>query len=133
MIGLDTNVLVRYLVADDADQLEEVDRLVAEAKEMGETFHIDTIVLCETVWVLKSSYGFSRQQILMALEQIAKLFKLSDSALLPSVLDSFRSAKGDFSDYLIGERNLRAGCSYTATFDQNLKQALGFQLLGHRG
>lgn len=129
MIGLDTNVLVRYLIADDARQVELVDRLVASALQRGEAFHVDTIVLCETVWVLRSSYGFSRQQILTALQQISRHFQLADVEIFPSVLDSFEQAKGDLSDYLIGERNLKAGCAYTATFDKNLDQAIGFELL----
>jgi predicted nucleic-acid-binding protein len=74
MIGLDTNVLVRYLVGDDAQQVKAVDKLVAEARKQDEPFYVDTIVLCETVWVLKSSYGFSRQQIHEALEQITSFF-----------------------------------------------------------
>lgn len=129
MIGLDTNVLVRYLVADDTEQVTAVDSLVAKARDRNEPFYVDTIVLCETVWVLRSSYGYSRQQIHGALELVFRLFQVGDADLLPSVLSSYREAKGDLADYLIGERNLRAGCSHTATFDRALGQAPGFELL----
>ena len=60
MIGLDTNILVRYLVADDPGQLAHVDRLIEEAFAHQESLYLNRIVLCETVWVLEGSTNTRR-------------------------------------------------------------------------
>jgi len=66
VIGLDTNVLLRYLLRDDPAQAARADREL----ERGERFLIDSIVLCELVWVLEAGYGFSRTEITGALESV---------------------------------------------------------------
>ena len=66
MTGLDTNVLLRYLLRDDAAQATRADREI----ERGERCLIDAVVLCELVWVLDAGYGFSRVEIATALERI---------------------------------------------------------------
>lgn len=122
MIGVDTNVLVRYLTLDDEEQVARVDRLIHDAAEADEPLHIDGIVLCEAAWVLRSVYGRSREEVADALERVVETrqFAIEDRDSVRRALDSFRAAEGDFADYLIGERNRRAGCRTTATFDGNL-------------
>ena len=131
MIGIDTNVLVRYLTLDDDEQLERVDRLIHEAVKKGEPLHVDGIVLCETALVLRTVYGLSREEIVEALERVvdARQFTIEDRDSVRQALYGFRSAQGDFSDYLIGERNLRAGCRATMTFDRNLLGSALFEVL----
>ena len=127
MIGLDTNILVRYLLKDDAAQATRARREL----ERDERFLIDGIVLCELVWVLETGYGFSRTEIADALEKIVATaqFEIESKDLVLAALADFRSSAADFSDCLIGRRNRSAGASETATFERSLKGLDGFRLL----
>lgn len=122
MIGLDTNVIVRYLVQDDPEQVEKVDRWFREAEERGETCRLDVIVLCEMVWVLDSVYGRGRTEIASALETLldTRTISIADRERVHRAVEQYRNGRGDFSDYLIGERNHAAGCRTTRTFDRAL-------------
>lgn len=129
MIGIDTNVLVRYLTLDDADQVERVDRLVQSALERDDPLHIDGIVLCETAWVLRTAYDMPRAKVAEALQRIldTRQFSVENRDSVRRALDAFVEGRGDFADYLIGERNRRAGCRITATFDQTLEGSVLFE------
>ncbi len=72
MIGLDTNLLVRYLTRDDAPQYAKAKAkaLIDKTTARGDGFVINTVVLCEVAWVLRAAYGYSRDEITDALEQI---------------------------------------------------------------
>jgi predicted nucleic-acid-binding protein len=127
VIGLDSNVLLRYLLRDDPAQAGRADREI----EQGERFLIDGIVLCEVVWVLEVGYGFSRRDVLTALERILATaqFEIDTKDLVLAALDDFRESTADFSDCLIGRRNRAAGAEHTVTFDRSLKGLPGFRLL----
>lgn len=70
MIGLDTNVLIRYLTRDDEEQWQIANNLINEAVETNKTFFINNIVLCELVWVLRSRYKLSRPNLIGTLEKL---------------------------------------------------------------
>lgn len=127
MTGLDTNVLLRYLLKDDAAQAGRAEREL----ERDERFLIDGIVLCELVWVLETGYGFSRTDIVTALEKIVATaqFEIESKDVVVMALDDFRRSAADFSDCLIGRRNRGAGARETVTFDRSLKGLAGFRLL----
>ena len=127
MIGLDTNVLLRYVLKDEAVQAARA----ARELERDERFLIDGIVLCELVWVLEVGYGFSRNDIALALERIVATaqFEIESKDLVLAALADFRGSTADFSDCLIGRRNRDAGASETVTFDRGLKGLDGFRLL----
>lgn len=127
MIGLDTNVLLRYILKDDAAQAARAEREL----ERDERFLIDGIVLCELVWVLEAGYGFSRTNIAGALDKILATaqFEIESKDLVLVALDDFRRSAADFSDCLIGRRNRSAGAPETVTFDRSLKGLEGFRLL----
>ena len=131
MIGIDTNVLVRYLTQDDSAQVRRVDRLVEDALDAGDRLHIDDVVLCEAVWVLRASYRLPKPAIVDALDQIlgTALFSFDDRDRMRRALDAYRDGDGDFADYVIGLRNLRAGCAATATLDRSLQGDSAFQQL----
>ncbi len=131
MIGLDTNVLIRYLTLDDSDQVAKVDRFLERVTQSGELLLIDMIVLCEVVWVLQASYGLSRAEVAEALRRIleARSFLVEDREIVRKAVRAFRTGSGDFADYLIGERNRRAGCRTTATLDKALRRSDLFELL----
>lgn len=126
MIGADTNVLVRYFVEDDPAQSRRVDALLARGG-----FHIDDVVLCELVWVLRSGYRFDRPAIAKALGRILATaeFSFNDRDLLRRALADYQIGSADFSDYVIGRRNELAGCEATVTFDRALRDNPSFRVL----
>lgn len=127
MIGLDTNVLLRYFLRDDPAQAARAERELAR----DERFLIDSIVLCELVWVLETGYGLSRAEIGTALETILATaqFEIDGKDVVLGALGDFRASGADFSDCLIGRRNRAAGATQTVTFNRGLKGLKGFRLL----
>jgi predicted nucleic-acid-binding protein len=127
--GLDTNVLVRFLTADEPLQSGAARRLVESAEIHGERLHISTLVLAELVWVLRGArYARSRSEIADALDALldATVFEIQDRDLVRRAASSFRNGPADFSDYLIGQLDRRAGCTATLTFDRRLLTTEGF-------
>ena len=131
MIGLDTNVLVRYLTQDDPAQSRRANRFIADSAARDELLHLSTIVLCETVWVLRWAYGAAKADILRSLSRILDTaqFSIEDADACREALASYSQGQGDFSDYLLGGRNGRAGCSVTVTFDRKLRRSELFRVL----
>ena len=131
MIGIDTNVLVRYLTQDDLSQARRVDTFLAEAVDRGTRLHVDDIVLCETVWVLGAAYRMNKATIVATLERIlsTSIFSLDDRELVNGALNDFREGAADFADYMIGRRNDRSGSEHTVTFDRSLRDRDRFELL----
>jgi predicted nucleic-acid-binding protein len=132
MRGLDTNVIVRYVTADDPAQAAVVKALFEEAEEASERLFVSSIALCELVWTLRGRpYTLSRQEIATVLEGLlaTQLFELQDRDLVRQALLEYRKGRADFADYLLGCQNRRAGCDSTLTFDRQLLGAAGFSLL----
>jgi predicted nucleic-acid-binding protein len=127
VIGLDTNVLLRYFLRDDAAQTARAERELSR----DERFLIDGIVLCELVWVLETGYGLARAEIGTALETILATaqFEIDGKDLVLGALHDYRASAADFSDCLIGRRNRAAGAAQTITFDRSLKGLAGFRIL----
>lgn len=128
MIGLDTNILVRFLVRDDEEQHNRVVRLLREGSERGETFFVGEVVLAEVVWVLASRYRCTRTEVSSVVRKLAEAEDLvfESTERLVRALRSFDRGKGGFADYLIAERARDAGCSAVATFDRALHAEAGF-------
>lgn len=127
MIGLDTNILVRYLTKDDEKQWMQA----AEIIEGGEQCFVANIVLCELVWVLRGRpYQFSREEISNSIELMLQcsVFELENRSLVYQALQRFKQGGADFSDYLIGAIARHYNCSSTATFDRKLRNEKGFNL-----
>ena len=131
MIGLDTNVLVRYLTQDDPAQFAKAAAFIDAASEREEQFLINTPVLCELVWVLAAVYDYSREEIAHAIEQILATAQFEVERLdeARQALADFRTTKADFSDALIGRINRSLGAERTMTFDRDLKVVDTFRLL----
>jgi len=131
VIGVDTNILVRYLTQDDAIQARKVDTFLDAAIEDGSRLRVDDIVLCEVVWVLRAAYRLGKPAIAEALDRVMStaMFSFDDRELLRDALADYVDGSGDFSDYVIGRRNARAGCEHTVTFDRQLTGQPSFILL----
>ena len=131
MRGIDTNVLVRYITADDARQTAVAERLMEQSSGAGQALFIPLVVLCELVWVLSRSHGQVKAEIARVLESILEttLFHVASDPLVRRSLEAFQAGRADFADYLIGEICREAGCEDCITFDGGLKGAAGFTLL----
>jgi predicted nucleic-acid-binding protein len=118
--GLDTNVLVRYLTQDNPGQSRKATEVIERALSGGDRVHVDTVVLREVVWVLRSAYGFDRATIADVLSKLIEAAQLSidDRDHLREATTRYRGGGGDFADYVVGLRNLGAGCETTLTFDR---------------
>ncbi len=128
MIALDTNVLVRFLVADDQAQYSRAKRMIEGALTSGEGLFVSDVVLCETVWVLSSTYKLDRAEVGGLLAEILATTDISirgvDSAR--RALANFIAFKGGFADYLIRDHATLVGCGTVATFDKALLKEPGF-------
>lgn len=132
MIGLDTNVLVRLLVADDEAQTRRATRFVARHCTPESPGFINSVVLVELVWVLASAYAYRPAEIADALERlIAGTDRVTEhhDAVRASLAD-YRSGRGDFVDMLIGHIDLSQGCEATATFDRKAARLGTFRGVG---
>lgn len=128
MLGLDTNVLVRFLVADDAQQFDKARRLIRRETSAGNKVLVSLLVLLETEWVLRSRYDFGKAEFADVLSGLldASDIVLEDEAAVEEALFVWRDANADFADCLIGARNRRLGCSATASFDARAARLPGF-------
>ena len=132
MIGLDTNVLVRLLVADDPAQTRKATRFVEQNCTPEAPGFINIVVLVELVWVLTSAYAYRPVQIAVGLERlIAGTDRVTEhhDAVRASLSD-YRSGRGDFVDILIGHINRAHGCEATATFDRKAARLPTFRSVG---
>ena len=131
MIGLDTNVLVRYLTQDDVAQARKADALIAEAAASRDRCVIGPVVLCELVWVLRDAYETPKDELVTTLERIlaTQQFEILEKDRVREALEAYRMGRADFADCVIGVTNQAAGCSETATFDRRLRGARGFRVL----
>lgn len=128
MIGLDTNVLIRYLTRDDERQWQQAAELIEGEKHC----FIANIVLCEMVWVLRGNpYKFAKDEILKTLEVMLQstIFEFENRSVVYQALQHDRQGRGDFSDYLIGAIARQVGCDEMATFDRKLQGEKGFNYL----
>lgn len=119
MIGLDTNVLVRYLMQDDARQSQAANRLLESLSRDAPGF-VSLVALVELTWVLESAYGLDRAQIARAVENLlrANSILVERDTLVQRALRRFRDGTADFADCLIASIANDAGCSKTMTFDR---------------
>lgn len=131
MIGLDTNILARFLVADDEVQAAQARKYIERAIEAGEVLYINHVVLAETVWILTKYYRYSRSALANTIERIllATEFEVEAKLLAWEAFHEFRRGTADFADALIGAVNKSAGCSTTATFDKEAGKLNAFSLL----
>jgi predicted nucleic-acid-binding protein len=130
MIGLDTNVLVRYIMQDDARQAAKATKLVESLSQAAPGF-ITLVSVIELVWVLSSSYDLSRAQVAQALEVIlrSKQLIVDQAEQVVRALRSFSLGNADFADCLIERIAASAGCAQTMTFDSAAAKTAGMTLI----
>ena len=128
MLGVDTNVLVRFLVRDDEAQFEKARKLIKREVAAGRGVLVNQLVLLETEWVLRSRYSLPKQLIIQAISGLldASDVQFEDEAAVEEALFVWKESAADFADCLIGAKNRRLGCRATATFDVKASKLPGF-------
>jgi predicted nucleic-acid-binding protein len=129
MIGLDTNVLVRYLTEDDPVQSPRAIEIIeGELSERTPGF-VGLVALVETVWVLRRAYGYSRTDVAAEIERLLQIDALvvahENSVFM--AMNELRYGTGDFADALLGAVNAEAGCVHTLSFDRRAQRLPGFE------
>ena len=119
MLGIDTNVVVRLLISDDAEQTRRARKLVDQAVSRDEPVLVSLPVMVETEWVLRSRYGLRRETVLSLFRAVLEARELSfeDESALEEALFHWKDSACGFSDCLIAAHNRQLGCRATATFD----------------
>jgi len=130
VIGLDTNVLVRYVAQDDAKQSPKATRLI-ESLTVDAPGYVSIVSVIELVWVLSGCYASSKSEICEVLETLlrTKEIVVANADTVWKALRLFKAGKADFTDCLIERSANEAGCGYTATFDRDAVKHCGMQLI----
>ena len=130
MIGIDTNVLVRYIAQDDATQSRRATSFIEnECNEAAPGF-VGLVVLVEVVWVSENCYGAAREEVADIVRRILSIKQLvvQDAETAWKALRLFESSKADFADCLVARSAIAAGCKSVVTFDKQASKA-GMTLL----
>jgi predicted nucleic-acid-binding protein len=131
MIGIDTNILVRYLTQDDELQSTKATKLISNYSGKSEAIFINNIVLCELIWVLTRGYHYSKNQIITVLKEILLTieFAFDNHKILWLSALEYENSTADFADILIGKLNILKGCKQNFTFDRKAADTSVFHLL----
>jgi predicted nucleic-acid-binding protein len=120
VIGLDTNVILRYLLQDDTGQSPLANKIFDQLLSEESPGFVDLVSILEIVWVMRSILKLTDVEIAHYLEQLL----VADTLTIQNEQEVFEAAfalkrgAGEFEDALIGALNARAGCEYTLTFDK---------------
>ena len=130
MIGLDTNVLVRYIAQDDIKQSALATNLINSLTQESPGF-IALVSVVELVWVMQSCYQSTKQEVVKILETLTATRELmiENSETVIKAIRVFSNSKADFSNCLIERSANKAGCEYSVTFDVDAIKHAGFKSL----
>lgn len=131
MIGLDTNLLVRYVTDDDAEQSPLAGRFIEHELHAGQPGYISLVALAELAWVLRSRYQATVAEVAVVIEELASdhRFRLQDVQAVWLALEMVEDGGTDFPDALICALHGLAGCTRSVTFDRNAARLPGMTLL----
>jgi predicted nucleic-acid-binding protein len=131
LIGLDTNVFIRYLVQDDELQAQLATDLIENQCNKDNPALINEIILCEIVWVLKRAYRYDKSVILTIIKQLLSTDEIyiSSHSEAWAAYHDYDNGTADFSDYFIARINQKLGCPCTFSFDKKACQSNNFKLL----
>jgi predicted nucleic-acid-binding protein len=132
MIGLDTNILVRYLTEDDPIQSAKAREVLEHRLSVRNPGFVSVVAMTETVWVLDRAYGLATREIAKAVERMlqTEVLVIENEQEVFSAMVAMKKGRGSFADALIAELGTRAGCRGTLTFDQRAARLRSFELLG---
>ncbi|HEY7351611.1 MAG TPA: type II toxin-antitoxin system VapC family toxin [Terriglobales bacterium] len=130
MIGLDTNVIVRYIVQDHPEQAAAATRVI-DSFAVESPGYISLTSMIELVWVLQTCYEVGRPEIEAVIESLlrGRGVVIERADLIWRALAIFAKSNADFADCMIERSGSMAGCDYTATFDISAAKSAGMKLL----
>jgi predicted nucleic-acid-binding protein len=130
VIGLDTNVLVRYIMRDDAKQVARADALIDGLTQQAPGF-VSLVVVVEMVWVLESVYAHKSEDIASALQVLlaADTITVESPLAVAAAVRQYADGSVDFADALIACQNRVVGCERTMTFDKRAAKFAGMTLI----
>jgi predicted nucleic-acid-binding protein len=130
MIGLDTNVIVRYIMQDDTKQSAQATRLIENLTKESPGF-VSVVTIVEMVWVLESAFLLARTQVVDALTNLMSIdvFTIERVGIVAAALRAFRKGSADFADCLIERSSASVGCEQTVTFDRAAAKTAGMVLI----
>jgi predicted nucleic-acid-binding protein len=131
VIGLDTNVLVRYLAQDDPVQSRQATELIERQLTAEDPGFVSTVAIVETAWVLDRAYGLADDEIAAAIERTlqADVLVVENEQEVFTAVIMLKQGRGSFADALIAALGVKAGCSKSLTFDRKALRVPGFELV----
>jgi predicted nucleic-acid-binding protein len=131
VIGIDTNVLVRHIMQDDAVQSAKASQLL-ESLAADTPGFVPMVVIAELSWVLASAYELERTQLVQAFEGLLRSREIvvEQAEVVWRAVHAFAGSNADFADCLVERSAAAAGCDRTMTFDRGAVKASGMTLVG---
>jgi predicted nucleic-acid-binding protein len=129
MIGLDTNILVRYLTQDDPIQSLRATEIIERRLTEKNRGFVSIVAMVGTVWVLERAYRLPAGEIASAIERMLQIDVLvvQNEQEVFSAMIALKEGQGSFADAVIAALGTRAGCSRTLTIDQKVLRLPGFE------
>ena len=130
MIGLDTNILVRYLAQDDPVQSPTATEIVERRLNEENPGFVSIVAMVETVWVLDRAYGLAAHEIAAAVERMLQddVLVVENEQEVFTAMIALKEGHGSFTDAVIAALGARAGCVHTLTFDLKALRLPGFEI-----
>lgn len=131
MIGIDTNIIVRYLTQDEPQQSAKATEIIERRLTEDDPGFISIVAMVETVWVLDRAYGFTTRETALAIERLlqTEVLLLEHEQEVFTAMIALSKGQGAFADAISAALGIKAGCPYTLTFDQKAQRLAGFKLL----
>jgi predicted nucleic-acid-binding protein len=133
MIGLDTNVLLRWLIPDRDGKLgsseAEIERVSKIFLVDGAEFFINSVVIAETAWMLEKKLKLARTDVSQVVNRLlhAENIAVGNDAEVRTAQSVFEQSRANLADCVIAQLNLTARCSHTLTFDREAARTAGFR------
>jgi len=129
MIGLDTNILVRYLTQDDPVQSPKATEIIERQLTEEHPGFVSSVVMVEIVWVLDRAYGLATHEIAATVERMLQtdVLVVENEQEVFTAMIALKERRGSFADAMIAALSAKAGCSCTLTFDERALRISGFK------
>jgi predicted nucleic-acid-binding protein len=130
MIGLHTNILVRYITYDDPIQSAKAREIVEQRLTEEKPGFVSIVAIVEIVWVLERAYELTPVEIVRAVERILQtdVLVVQDEQEVFTAMIALKNGQGSFADAVIAALGAKRGCSRTLTFDRKALRLPGFAL-----
>jgi len=131
MKGIDTNILVRFLVGDDELQAQKVYKIFKKAESSKDELYVPLLVILELTWVLESVYEIPREEIVDSIRELLlmPILKFEHQAALQQFTQVAQGNKYDLSDLIIAYSAKEQGCESVITFDKKASKFYLFEIV----